>query len=197
MNSRELFLYDRVIKSEVITMVYRSLMISTAVFMLVLGIFFALWGPMILPYLGDGGLPTPTRGNMTAWSAFSFTRLFGAMLFTAGLVAWAARKLDRPEDQRNVGIAFFIGSLFLLLIGLTQKIAIWAPTSGWVVIFIIAMLPLSFGYMLFVEFGGADFRPLALSQDPEKLRQRWVRQLSEAAAQQERNRLARDLPHTI
>ena len=178
-------------------MVYRNLMISTAVFMLVLGIFFALWGPITLPYLGDGSLPTPTRGNMTAWSAFSFTRLFGAVLFTAGLVAWAASKLDRPEDQRNVGIAFFIGSLFLLLMGMTQKIAIWAPTPGWVAIFIIAMLPLSFGYMLFVEFGGADFRPLALSQDPEKLRQRWVRQLSEAAAQQERNRLARDLHDSI
>jgi signal transduction histidine kinase len=197
MNSRELFLYDRVIKSEVIMMVYRSLMISTAIFMLALGIFFALWGPMMLPYLGDGGLPTPTRGNMTVWSAFSFTRLFGAMLFTAGLVAWAARKLDRPEDQRNVGIAFFIGGLFLLLMGLTQKFTIWAPAPGWVAIFIIAMLPLSFGYMLFVEFGGADFRPLAQSQDPEKLRQRWVRQLSEAAAQQERNRLARDLHDSI
>ncbi len=178
-------------------MIYRSLMISTAVFMLALGIFFALWGPMMLPYLGDGGLPTPMKGNMTAWSAISFTRIFGAMLFTAGLVAWAARKLDRPDDQRNVGVAFFAGGLFLLFIGLTQKIAIWAPASGWVAIFIIAMLPLSFGYMLFVEFGGADFRSLALSQDPEKLRQRWVRQLSEAAAQQERNRLARDLHDSI
>jgi signal transduction histidine kinase len=197
MNSRELFLYDRVIKSEVIVMVYRSLMISTAILMLALGIFFAFWGPMMLPYLGDGGLPTPMKGNMTAWSAISFTRIFGAMLFTAGLVAWAARKLDRPEDQRSVGIAFFAGGLFLLFIGLTQKIAIWAPTSGWVALFMIAMLPLSFGYMLFVEFGGADFRLIALSQDPEKLRQRWVRQLSEAAAQQERNRLARDLHDSI
>src|SRR5262245_56671428 len=197
MNSRELFLYDRAIKSEVIVMVYRSLMISTAVFMLILGIFFALWGPMTLPYLGDGGLPISMEGNMTAWSALSFTRLFGAMLFMAGLIAWAARKLDRPEDQRSVGIAFFIGGLFLLLIGLTQKNAIWAPISGWVAIFIIAKLPLSFGYMLFVEFGGGDFRPTALSQDPEKLRQRWIRQLSEAAAQQERNRLARDLHDSI
>jgi signal transduction histidine kinase len=187
---------DRVIKSEVIVMIYRILMISTAIFMLAMGIFFALWGPMMLPYLGDGGFP-PMKGNVTAWSAFSFTRLFGAMLFTAGLVAWAARKLDRPDDQRSVGIAFFAGGLFLLFIGLTQKIAIWAPTPGWVAIFLIAMLPLSFGYMLFVEFGGADFRPLALSQDPEKLRQRWVRQLSEAAAQQERNRLARDLHDSI
>ena len=197
MNSRELFLYDRAIKSEVIVMLYRSLMISTAVFMLVLGIFFALWGPMTLPYLGDGGFPTSMEGNMTAWSAFSFTRLFGAMLLMAGLIAWAARKLDRPEDQRSVGIAFFIGGLFLLLIGLTQKNAIWAPTSGWVAILIIAKLPLSFGYMLFVEFGGGDFRPTARSQDPEKLRKRWVRQLSEAAAQQERNRLARDLHDSI
>jgi signal transduction histidine kinase len=178
-------------------MVYRSLMMSTAIFMLVMGIFFALWGPMILPYLGDGGLPTPTQGNLTAWSAISFTRFFGAMLFTAGLVAWAARKLDRPEDQRSVGLAFFIGGLFLLFIALTQKIAIWAPTSGWIAIFIIAMLPLSFGYMLFVEFGLTDFRPLLLSQDPEKLRRRWLRQLSEAAAQQERNRLARDLHDSI
>jgi len=178
-------------------MIYRSLMISTAVFMLVLGIFFALWGPIMLPYLGDGGLPTPMKGNMTAWSAISFTRIFGAMLFTAGLVAWAARKLDRPDDQRSVGLAFFVGGLFLLFIGLTQKIAIWAPTSGWVAIFLIAILPLSFGYILFVEFGGADYRPLALSQDPEKLRQRWVRQLSAAAAQQERNRLARDLHDSI
>jgi signal transduction histidine kinase len=134
---------------------------------------------------------------LTAWSAISFTRLLGAMLFTVGLIAWTARKLDRPEDQRGVGLAFFIGGLFLFFMALTQKIAIWAPTAGWIAIFIIAMLPISFGYMLFVEFGLTDFRSLALSQDPEKLRQRWLRQLSEAAAQQERNRLARDLHDSI
>jgi signal transduction histidine kinase len=178
-------------------MIYRNLMTAAAVFLLVLGIFFALWGPMTLPYLGNGSLPTPAQQYLTAWSAISFTRLFGAMLLTVGLIAWAVRKLDHPEDQRSIGLAFFIGSLFLLFIALTQKFTMWAPNSGWIAIFIIAMLPLSFGYMLFVEFGLTDFRPLTLSQDPEKLRQRWIRQLSEAAAQQERNRLARDLHDSI
>jgi signal transduction histidine kinase len=195
MNSRELFLYDRIIKSEVITMIYRNLMTLIAASTLILGIFFCLWGPMVLPYLGDGSMPE--IGATTVGNAISFTRLFGAMLLTVGFIAWAVRKLDRPEDQRSIGLAFFIGSLFLLFIALTQKFTIWAPNSGWIAIFIIAMLPLSFGYMLFVEFDLTDFRPLTLSQDPEKLRQRWVRQLSEAAAQQERNRLARDLHDSI
>jgi hypothetical protein len=81
-------------------MVYRSLMISTAVFMLVLGIFFALWGPMMLPYFGDGVSPIPTQENLTAWSAISFTRLLGAMLFTVGLIAWAAYSAASGGDQR-------------------------------------------------------------------------------------------------
>jgi signal transduction histidine kinase len=177
-------------------MIYRGLMTLTAVFGLIL-ILFALNGPMLLPYLGDGALPPPTQGNLTVWSAISFTRLFGAMLFTIGVIAWTLRNLDSPEDQRSAGLAFFIGSLFLLFFALIQQIAIWVTTLGWIAVSVISIFPLGFGYLLFVKFDFTHFRFLNPAQDTEKLRQRWIRQLSEAAAQQERNRLARDLHDSI
>jgi signal transduction histidine kinase len=178
-------------------MVYRNLMTLTAALTLSAGIFFFNRGPMILDYLGDGILPAPPQRSLTVWSAIAFTRLFGAMLIAVGLIAWAVRKLDRPEDQRRVGLAFFIGSLSLSFIALLQQIAMWVTTTGWIIVSIVAIFPLSFGYMLFVRFGFADSEPLTLSQNQEGLRQQWVRQLSEAAAQQERNRLARDLHDSI
>lgn len=178
-------------------MVYRSLMTLTATLALIVGIFFYLWGPMALYYLGESVVSPPMQGNLKIMSAISFTRLFGAMLLTVGLIAWMARKLDRTEDQRRIGLAFFIGGLLLFFMALGQQIAIWGTTSGWIAVSMTAAFTLNFGYMLFVEFGLNDSRPLAPSQDPEKLRQRWGRQLSEAAAQQERNRLARDLHDSI
>ncbi|MCI0388473.1 MAG: sensor histidine kinase [Acidobacteria bacterium] len=178
-------------------MVYSKLMISTATFMLISGIFFVLCGPLMLPYLGGITWTDLAQPPLTARSAISFTRLFGVTLFTAGLIAWMARKLDRPEDQRSIGLAFFIGVLSLFLVALTQQIAVWTTTPGWVAVSVIAAFLFSFGYTLFVELGLTDYRPLAQSQDPEKLRQQWVRQLSETAAQQERNRLARDLHDSI
>jgi hypothetical protein len=170
MNSREPFYYDRTVKSEVIAMVYRNLMTLTAALTLPVGIFFYNRGYMIVPYLGDGILPAPPQRSLTIWSAISFTRLFGSMLITVGLIAWAVRKLDRPDDQRRIGLAFFIGSLSLSFIALIQQIALWRTTPGWIAICIIAVFPLSFGYMLFVEFGLTDSRPLALTQNPDKLR---------------------------
>jgi len=197
MNSRELFLYDRAIKPEVIVMVYRNLMISTAAFMLVLGALFVLLGPRMLPYLGGISWAELAQPPLPARSAIPFTRLFGVMLLIVGLIASMACKLDRPEDQRSIGLAFFMGGLSLSIVALTQQIAVWATTTGWFLVVMIVSFTFSFGYVFFVQLGGADFRSLTLSQDPEKLRQRWVRQLSEAAAQQERNRLARDLHDSI
>ena len=178
-------------------MVYRSLMTLTAAFMLILGTFFVLLGPRMLPYFGGISWIELAQPPVTIRGAISFTRLFGGMLLTVGLIAWMARKLDRPDDQKSIGLAFFIGVVFLSIVALTQQIAVWATTTGWFLVFVIAAFTFSFAYVLFVELRGADSRPLTLSQDSEKLRQRWIRQLSEAAAQQERNRLARDLHDSI
>jgi signal transduction histidine kinase len=197
MNSREPFLYDHTIKSEVIVMVYRKLMILTGAFIFISGIFFVRLGPGMLHYLGGISWNDLAQPSLAVQIAIPFTRLFGAVLLTLGLVAWMARKLDRPEDQRSIGLAFFIGGLALLLVALIQQIVIWKTASGWITVSVIAAFLFSFGYSLFVELGLTGYRPLAQSQDPEKLRQQWVRQLSEAAAQQERNRLARDLHDSI
>ena len=178
-------------------MVYRNLMISTAAFMLVLGALFVLLGPRMLPYLGGISWAELAQPPLPARSAIPFTRLFGVMLLIVGLIASMACKLDRLEDQRSIGLAFFMGGLSLSIVALTQQIAVWATTTGWFLVVMIVSFTFSFGYVFFVQLGGVDFRSLTLSQDPEKLRQRWVRQLSEAAAQQERNRLARDLHDSI
>ena len=151
----------------------------------------------MLHYLGGVSWNELAQPPLAVRIAITFTRLFGAILFPLGIVAWMARKLDRPEDQRNIGLAFFIGSLALLLVALFQQILIWKTASGWFTVSAIVAFPLSFWYVLFVELGPADHRLSTLTQDSEKLRQQWLKQLSEAAAQQERNRLARDLHDSI
>jgi signal transduction histidine kinase len=183
-------------------MKYRNLMTATAAIAFICGILFALGPPAFIPhfYFYEGksspaawaAWPPPPQ-----WIAYSIGRVLGGPLVLIGVIAWKMRNLRRVEDQRNMARAFFGGGQFLLFTALTQQIALWETTGAWFFISLISLVICGFGYLLFWEFRTVPSDSRASSQNPEALRQQWIRQLSEAAAQQERNRLARDLHDSI
>jgi signal transduction histidine kinase len=183
-------------------MKYRDMMTVTAAIAFICGIVFALGPPSFIPhfYFYEG------KSSPTAWAAwppppqwiaYSLGRVLGGPLVLIGVIAWKMRNLERVEDQRNVARAFFGGGQFMLFMTLTQQIALWEMRGAWFFISLILLTICGFGYLLFWEFRRAPSDSTAASQDSEALRQHWIKQLSEAAAQQERNRLARDLHDSI
>jgi signal transduction histidine kinase len=184
-------------------MKYRDMMMMTAAIAFTCGILFAAGPPAFIPYfhfydaispmaLNQRSLPVPPQ-----WIAYSLGRVLGGALVLIGVAAWKMRNLGRVEDQRNMTGAFFGGGLFMLLITAGQQQAMWGTKGGWLFVSLILLIVCGFGYLLFWEFNMVQFGFPAQAQDSEALRQQWVRQLSEAAAQQERNRLARDLHDSI
>jgi signal transduction histidine kinase len=186
-------------------MKYRDMMMVTAAIAFICGIVFALGPPTFIPHfdfyagnLSQASMPPPPKWPPPPHSiAYSLGRVLGGAVVLIGVIAWKTRNLGRVEDQRNVARAFFGGGQFMLFIILTQQIALWEMRGAWFFISLIVLIICGFGYLSFWEFRRAPADPTAPSQDPEALRQQWIKQLSEAAAQQERNRLARDLHDSI
>jgi signal transduction histidine kinase len=183
-------------------MKYRDMMVITAVIGFTCGILFALGPPSFIPYFYFYEAKSPTLYPVSLpvppqWIAYSLGRVLGGPLVLIGVIAWKMRNLGRVEDQRNVAGAFFGGGQFMLFITLGQQIALWETRGAWFFISLILLIICGFGYLLFWELRTVTFDSPAPTRDPEELRQQWIRQLSEAAAQQERNRLARDLHDSI
>jgi signal transduction histidine kinase len=183
-------------------MKYRDMMVMTAVIGFTCGILFALGPPSFIPYFYfyEAKSPTLLPASLRVppqWIAYSLGRVLGGVLVLIGVIAWKMRNLGRVEDQRNVAGAFFGGGQFMLFITLVQQMALWETRGAWFFISLILLIICGFGYLLFWELRTVTFDSPAPTRDPEELRQQWIRQLSEAAAQQERNRLARDLHDSI
>jgi len=120
--------------------------------------------------------------------------MLGGMLVMIGLIAGKMRNLERAEDQRNMARALFGAGQFMVIITLARQTTIW---EAWFVISLLLLIICGSIYLLFWELRTLPPEAPAAAQNPEALREQWVRQLSEAAAQQERNRLARDLHDSI
>jgi signal transduction histidine kinase len=188
-------------------MKYRDLMTLTAAIVFVCGIVFALGPATFIPHfnfyqskltiaqwteLHNASFPPPPQ-----WIAYSIGRVLGGALALIGVIAWKMRNLSQVEDQRNMALAFFGGAQFFLFMALTQQIALWEMRGAWFFISLIVLIICCFGYLLFWELRNVSLDSSSTSQNSEELRERWIKQLSEAAVQQERNRLARDLHDSI
>jgi signal transduction histidine kinase len=176
---------------EATIMKYRDFMTVTAALAFFWGILLVFGGADLIPHFHEGELPQPSMPSHPKWIALSFGHMFGTALVLIGIIAWTTRNLERIEDQRNVTRAFFAGGQFMLIVAVIQQMEIWEATGAWFFISLISLIICGFGYLLFWEFRAVPF------DSPTKLRREWIRQLSEAAAQQERNRLARDLHDSI
>lgn len=178
-------------------MKYRILMMVTSAIALIWGILFVFAGDELIPYFHEGEAPPHSVHSHPKWIALSMGHMFGATLVLTGIIAWMMYTLERVEDQRNMTRAFFAGGQFLLIIAVIQQDAIWVTPRAWFFISLIAIITCGFGYLLFWEFRAVPPGSPTPSQDPETLRRQWISQLRDAATQQERNRLARDLHDSI
>ena len=97
--------------------------------LVICGIAFSGWGPIMMTWFGAGPIPEPLVGD-PFWVGSSFARLFGASLVVLGFVVWSARNIPDPTSQKMVSRALFFGSCFVLLISLIQQIAIWDTQAG-------------------------------------------------------------------
>jgi len=177
---------------------YRVVMISAAMAAILTGFIFMGYAPMTLPFYGVPELPWDSGRDMPFWRTMSFVRLFGALLLGFGLLTWRMRNLIEPAQQRTVALAHFYAYSTTCLIALTQQIALWDTTAGWITVEALILTAIAFGYLGYVELSeAAPRRRLAPEMDTESLRERWKQQISAAAVQQERNRLARDLHDSI
>jgi signal transduction histidine kinase len=150
------------------------------------------WGPM---WFGADlpGLPFGKAG---------LVRVFGSILTASG--CWAAM-LSQIEDsflRRRALMWFTAAHSIVLLVIYTQQLAIFGPGLASVVNVLSAI---TLGSLTLLFYGEDYFRDSALDRmrprtktgAAEPIRSRYERQIREAAAQEERNRLARDLHDSI
>ena len=159
----------------------------------VLGIYAALVGlaGMIVAGLGPVwlGMHQPGFGSARA----TLVRFIGAVLVAAGCWAATLAKIDDPTLRRRGLLWFAAAHFFILLVLNSQRPAISGRVGPAIELalsmgFLVILLILAYGERLFMEPAPGAIEPL---------RSRYEQQIREAGAQEERNRLARDLHDSI
>lgn len=124
-----------------------SLLRFNAILYVILGIAFALYGPLMMAFFGI----MDTEGSARIyWYAASFARMFGASLFGFGFLIWAASGslLENQVIKRNIVLALILGNFIALIVALTQQVSIWGTLSGWLLVIFILVLLIGYGFML-------------------------------------------------
>ena len=184
----------------------RRLLLLTAYTYGVIGAAFALWPYETLRQFGLEPLgpllgmdPDPAR-RLPVFVLLAFTRLFGTTMLGVGVIAFFLRGAASPEAQKAVVTALFTFNLLLAAMTVTQQQSILSSggSAGWLLASLFGALCAAFGWLLFTARGVAPVGPGVRSDlTLGELRESWLHDLSEAAAQQERTRLARDLHDSI
>ncbi len=182
------------------------LLLLSAVSYLVIGAAFGLWPGQTLSWFGVemtspllGMDPDPAR-RLPFWTLLEFARLFGTTLLGVGAIALFLRPAVAPDAQRPVVTGFFLFNLLTGGMALIAQQAVFSlhGSAGWLLAGAFGCLACGFGYLL---FGARGVAPTGVEPEPGQtlgeLRESWLREVSEAAAQQERSRLARDLHDSI
>jgi signal transduction histidine kinase len=141
------------------------------------------WGPM---WLGAN------------FSKAGLIRLLGSIVIAAGCCAAALAAVGDPRARRRGLFWFAAGHTAVWLVGLTQHTALsglglaeGANQSVWVAVALVYR-----GLTAEGEFAGGDFISV-VSGPAKRLRSQYEQQIRQAAVQEERNRLARDLHDSI
>ncbi len=159
---------------------------------------------LVVTVRGEAFVGGPLNGQ--PWGINSITRMVGVAIVAAAVCAWAASRLADPGERRRVLGAFVIAHGVVLAMAWIQTSAVWGdalPRPVHLLFFALAMttMGLTAG---FIRHRG-DLPPFAtwlnsLREPPPTRpapRSHYEASIREAAAQEERNRLARDLHDSI
>jgi signal transduction histidine kinase len=166
-----------------------------AVFFWVFGLMLLLWGPM---WFG-GKLAGVPFGGATQ------VRVFGTMLMAMAGCAAALSAVDDASVRHRSLFWFAIGHVVLWLVALCQVIWVWGPGFADHVVAVLggtAFALLCLWLLADGEFPNEPFNSTGIfgpstSEPSEPLRSQYEQKIRLAAAQEERNRLARDLHDSI
>lgn len=122
-----------------------------AILAMSLGIAFALYGPLMLAFFGIADIPS--QEAILYWNIASFARLFGAALFSLGLLLFALRtpvsKVELSgQSRRGVIFSLLLGNLLATIVALTQQASVWNAQVGWLLSAVFALLTVGYGLML-------------------------------------------------
>ena len=115
-----------------------------AVVFIALGILFTLYSPVPLAVLG---IPDSDQLNgVDYWNIAAFSRMFGAALFSTGILLWAVRSIFQNVSEigtRGLLYSLILGNILLFVTALTQTFSAWQNPAG----FILAGIPLIFIFL--------------------------------------------------
>lgn len=122
-----------------------------AILGMALGIAFALYGPLMLAFFGIADIPS--QEVVLYWNIASFARLFGAGLFSLGMVLFALRAPIAKgelsaESRRGVLSALLLSSLLATIVALTQQASVWNTWAGWLLSGLFALLTAGYAYLI-------------------------------------------------
>ena len=175
----------------------RTTLVLYAVAVGAAGLFITLWGSVWV------GGPL----NDQPWGVHSITRIAGAALAALGACAFAFSRVQDPAD-RSRALRWFVGANgWILLIASIQMSAVWAgAVSGSVLTvfygFVVAFWLLVAGVASEAGDRSRRWTYVGLFGTPPpspltELRSQYEQQMRQAGAQEERNRLARDLHDSV
>jgi signal transduction histidine kinase len=163
-----------------------------AILALAAGLLLFGWGPLLL-------------GSGQPLYAASLIRVAGGILIAAACFAWSAASLTDPADARRALLGFGTGHLLFFLVLATQQAAIWESPLIDRIMTVVLLTGLIFLYLRYDAVPGppenAGLTTLSIfgrsRPSVESLRRRYQQQIREAALQEERHRLARDLHDSV
>jgi|RhiMetdeSRZDD1v2_1073273.scaffolds.fasta_scaffold25883_1 signal transduction histidine kinase len=155
-----------------------------------LGAIVILWGPTWLTSLHLAGQP---------FGRAALVRVFGAIVVAASFCAAGLAAVDDPHARHKGLVWFAAAHLVVFVVALSQRLVIWGPGpfdyAFWLLLAVtLVLLMAEYEYpvaALLNALGRSVPRPA------ERLRSAHDRQIREAAGQEERNRLARELHDSI
>ncbi|MCI0389487.1 MAG: sensor histidine kinase [Acidobacteria bacterium] len=178
---------------------FKTMTTITAVFFIAAGaaFIFKTWD-LVTAYGGPEVLIRDSFRVMWMLRASSFANLYGTALLGSGLVIWAIRNTQDITTQTNVSLALFGMNAMAGAFALQMQISLWKSKTGAVTVAVFFAQAIGYCLLLAIRSKKSSVMMKAPSEPGvDKLREQWAQQIQEAAAQQERNRLARELHDSI
>ena len=128
-----------------------ALISFNALLFIAAGIAFAIYGPMMMAFFD---VPELNIDSFIYWHLTAFGRMFGAALFSLGLLLWALRNTVEslsPEIRHGVIFALLLGNLLTFVVAITQQSSVWLNIAGGALSIVFAVLTLAYGYLLVIK----------------------------------------------